>query len=338
MGAAAEPGREARGDDCRQAGASDRPRSDERLRASPRGAIQGRDVRLEGLSAGRPAVSRSQPARQASVPDRSIPSRGGDARRHRRRRCERRSAPARRSRPAPGRPHVEAGRREAPLPRGQGLAGRAEVREPRSLGGHSRRNRHPADRRWLRVRRRGLLARRAVRVLRARSRHRPDHPGEVEPRRAEGPVYPARGGRRADQPHRELGPRAGTDPLVARQPRHLLHRGHRGRAAPVPRGGAGRARRAGHRRPEANHRPHLRQGVQPDRLPRGRAPRAARRVRREHRRQRRAPPHRREPDHHVRGRVSARRSGCNGAARTERRSKAGCCSRMGTTRRRGRIR
>ncbi len=37
----------------------------------------------------------------------------------------------------------------------------------------------------------------------------------------------------------------GPDALVAGQPVHLLHRGHRRRDAPVPRLGAGRARRAG---------------------------------------------------------------------------------------------
>ncbi len=288
-------------------------RADDRLRAPARGSIQGRDLRLEGLPARRPAVSRPQSARPARGADRAF---------------------------APAARHGDQKTLATHDLRPTGLAWRPDgtrlvfladpdwrdelkYESPDIWTVTARRRSYAAHRRRVRLQRRGLLARRQVPVVRARPGHRSDHPAEAGITADRATCTSDRRRRRADQPDGDLGPRARPDALVARQPVHLLHGRDRRREPPVPRVGARRPRRAGDHGTAPNRRPDVRQGVHEDRLHRRRARGAARRLRREHRRHRRAPPDRCAQGDRRRDRASAGPSGCSGAARTARRSRAG---------------
>ena len=239
--------------------------------------------------------------------------------------------PARRIYLAPERPARRLhGRRR--LPR------RAEVRPRGSVDGDDRRQGDAPDERRRRARRHRFLAGRQVPLIRPVVRHRHDHQAETESWRTARSVYPARGRRRSGQPDALVGPRAQPDPMVARQPVHLLHRGDGRRGASVPGGGGGRREGgAGDEGAATARQSDDRQGLHDHRLHRRPARCAGRSLCRGHRRHERAPLDRLNHDL-SRSWRSAKASACSGTARTAPRSRDGCWRRRITNPRRARIR
>ena len=215
----------------RRSGSRPEPSTATRFRATSRRAVQGRDVRLEGFPARRPAVPGTRSHGRPGTAHRG-PAGG----RRRAARARRQGSAAQRSRLAPQRSDARVhGRR--------GLAQRPEVQPARHLDGHARRSAHAAHRRRVRPRRRGLLAGRQVPVVLALVRHRHDHREEAESWRAARPLRRPGVGRRADQPDGELGSRSGRRRSWSPDSRFMYFtRGHRRRESSVPRV---RARRQG---------------------------------------------------------------------------------------------
>ena len=105
------------------------------------------------------------------------------------------------------------------------LARRDEVRPPRHLDGHDRRQRRRGSPTTATSTAISISRRTAVPVVRAHVRHRHDHRAEAQPRRAARSVRAAGRRRRADQSHREMGSGAGRRALVAGRQVPLLHGG-----------------------------------------------------------------------------------------------------------------
>ncbi len=178
----------------------------------------------------------------------------------------RRSEGAARSGSASDQSRLASERKPAGVRRRSRLAERAQVREPRSLQRDDRWSGDATHQRRLRLQRSRVLTGRSVPGLRAHLRDRHGDRAEAEPRRASRSLRSSDRGRRADQPHGELGSRAGRCALLAGWKVHLLPGRHRRRRAPLPRLGARRPGDAGHARRAPAWQSHLRQGDDQDRL------------------------------------------------------------------------
>ena len=153
------------------------------VREAARGSVQGRDVRLDGVSARRSGVPRAESRDPSRAADRPA---GAAGRRRRSRAC----SSIRTCGPTGVVWHPSGAARR--VPRRHDWRDELKYERPDIWIGQRRRQAHAADRRRLRARRSRVLAGRQVPVVRADVRHRHDHRQEAEPRRAARSVRRAR--------------------------------------------------------------------------------------------------------------------------------------------------